>query len=265
MMKERREVLLQYIQDHAEVTIAELCALFPDKSEMTIRRDLAWLEGEKKIVRVHGGAKALTRQPGASRSLEDFYAKRELTNPAQKKILGEYAAKYVEERRSIYFDAGSSLMALVRALPRRELFLITSAVNIALELISRSDALSVIQIGGTLNPQTLCCSGPGAFEMLQRMNIDIAVMSCTGFSLECGFTVGDFQEMELKRAIVKKAKKNVMIMDSSKVGRDMPYTFVRPEEIDVLIVDNFCPPKVVDALRAQGVTVDVVEVPEAPV
>lgn len=263
-MKERREALLEYIHDHAEVTISELCALFPDKSEMTIRRDLTWLEEQKKIVRVHGGAKALTRQPGASRSLEDFYAKRELTNPSQKKLLGEYAAKYVEERRSIFFDAGSTLMALVRSLPRRELFLVTSAVNIALELISRSDALSVIQIGGTLNQQTLCCSGPGAFEMLQRMNIDIAFLSCTGFSLECGFTVGDFQEMELKREIIHKSKKTIMLMDSSKINRDMPYTFARPEEIDILIVDSFCSEPIISELRRMGMSVDVVEVAEMP-
>ncbi len=263
-MKERRETLLNFIHERGEVSIGELCALFPDKSEMTIRRDLAWLEEQKTIVRVHGGAKALTRQPGASRSLEDFYAKREMTNPRQKKTLGEYAVKYVEERRSVFFDAGSSLMALARALPRRELFLVTSAVNIALELISRSDALSVIQIGGTLNPQTLCCSGPGAFEMLQRMNIDIAFLSCTGFSLGCGFTVGDYQEMELKREIVRKAKKTIMIMDSSKVERDMPYTFARPEDVEVLITDSFCDPELVDQLRRMGMTVDVVDVAEKP-
>ena len=96
------------------------------------------------------------------------------------------------------------------------------------------------------------------------MNIDIAVMSCTGFSEECGFTVGDFQEMELKREIVRKAKKTVMIMDSSKLNRDMPYTFARPEDVGVLIVDNFCDTGLVERLRRGGMTVDVVEVPEQP-
>ena len=45
----------------------------------------------------------------------------------------------------------------------------------------------------------------------------------------------------LKRAVVKRARKVVMMLDSSKVGTLLPFTFARVEDVDVLIGDGGLP------------------------
>ena len=55
--------------------------------------------------------------------------------------------------------------------------------------------------------------------------------------------------------IVRKAHKVIMLMSSDKVGRNLPYTFARMEDIDVLICEQEPEPDVMAAARQGGVTV----------
>ena len=63
-------------------------------------------------------------------------------------------------------------------------------------------------------------------------------MSASGFNAQTGFTSGAFSECELKSAVMEKARTRVMLLDSSKVQKRMPFTFARMSDIDVLISDD---------------------------
>ena len=63
-------------------------------------------------------------------------------------------------------------------------------------------------------------------------------MATSGFSLESNFTTGNLNESELKSAIIKKARKVIMLMDSSKIDKNMPYTFANLKDIDILISEK---------------------------
>ena len=67
------------------------------------------------------------------------------------------------------------------------------------------------------------------------VGIDIALLSPSGLSARSGFTVGNYSECELKRIVAEKARLVVILMDSSKVDKSLPYTFATFEEADVLI------------------------------
>jgi DeoR/GlpR family transcriptional regulator of sugar metabolism len=49
----------------------------------------------------------------------------------------------------------------------------------------------------------------------------------------------------LKRAVVKRARKVVMMLDSSKVGTLLPFTFARKEDVDILVGDGELPENLV--------------------
>lgn len=235
----RRNLIYDLIERKGEVTIAELTEMFPDVSSMTIRRDLDALENENKIVKIKGGAKSISH---LSRTLikgnvEDDYVRRELLNPSLKSEIAKKAAPLAEEGRSIFIDAGSTMMSLASNLLDGRYYVITSGVNVALEMSLNKHA-KVHLLGGQLNRSNFCVSGAGALEQIKEMNIDIAFMGASGFSEDGGFTNGDFNECELKKAVIKKAKKTIILMDSTKLGKSMPYTFCQLSDIDALVIDK---------------------------
>ncbi len=238
MLKDRRQSIYDIIEQRGEISLHELETLFPDVSSMTIRRDLDFLETENKIVKIKGGAKSLSH---LSRSLfqdiEGDYGQREIVNADGKRIIAEKAMPLAEPGRSIFIDAGSTMMQLARRLRTGRFSVVTNAVNVALEL-SKNQNATVNLVGGELNRRNLCVSGAGALEHVRHINIDIAFMAASGYSLEDGFTNGSFDEYELKRFIISKAKKTVILMDASKLEKSMPYTFCTPADVDVLVMDQ---------------------------
>ncbi|MCL2084412.1 MAG: hypothetical protein FWH06_04030, partial [Oscillospiraceae bacterium] len=127
--------------------------------------------------------------------------------------------------------------------------------NIALMLAAQKPQCSVLLTGGSLNPKTLSCSGYGSAELVKLINIDAAFMATSGFSNAGGFTVGTHFECELKRAVIAKTDKVIMLMDSSKIGVSMPFTFARPTEIQVLVCDGRMDAQTESGLLSKGVRI----------
>ena len=122
MKNERRSQIKAYISEHKSARIEDLAKQNPDVSLMTLRRDLAALEEDGFLVRVRGGA-YINSTPPATQA-EDLYSRREISNVEAKTIICEKALPFLEEKRSIFFDAGTTLMTLVRRIPDQDLSLI---------------------------------------------------------------------------------------------------------------------------------------------
>ncbi len=233
-MNERQKKMNDYIQSKNEVSLSELKNLVPDVSEMTIRRDLEALEGEGRVVRIHGGARSLK---AINMLVEDTFSKRSAANVEKKRSLCEKALVYIEDNSSVYIDAGSTTMTLAEMLPDKKLLISTCGLNIAAELLKQKNS-RVNLIGGEINKNSISTYGPGARAAIENINIDVAFIASTAFSEKNGFSCGHVYDCEIKREVLRKATLRIMLMDSSKIGNMMPYTFAYPEDIDVLITDN---------------------------
>lgn len=233
-MNDRQLLINDYIQSKKEVTLADLKKLVPDVSEMTIRRDLEALEGKGRIVRVHGGARSVK---AINILVEDAFSKRSAENVDKKRTICEKALRYIEENSSVYIDAGSTTMMLAEIFPDKHVLISTCGLNIAAELAKQKN-ISVNLVGGEVSKNSIATSGPSARAAIENINIDVAFVASTAFSEKNGFTCGNVHDCELKREILKKATLRIMLMDSSKIGNVMPYTFAHPEDIDILITDD---------------------------
>ena len=60
LTNERHQYILNYLETHGTITIHEISAALAT-SESTIRRDLQFLEDQKLLLRVHGGAQRKTQ------------------------------------------------------------------------------------------------------------------------------------------------------------------------------------------------------------
>lgn len=251
MNAQRREIINAYIQNKGEVKLKELEKLFPEVSTMTLRRDLSYLESKGQIVRVRGGAKSVNL---FSSLKEDMYSLRAMENVEAKMKIAKKALDYVERGRSYFIDSGTTMMCLAKVLPDEDLSILTSGPNIALEIIKNNNP-SVTLVGGQLSRNNLSTSGANSLNFIKDINVDIAFMATSGFSLEYGFTCGDYNECELKRAVIRKARKVILLMDVSKIDKNMPFTFATLKDIDVLICDKALPEDIVQAAERYGVEI----------
>ncbi len=253
MVSERQKQIMQILEQKGEIQLKQLKEIFPDVSAMTLRRDLNSLEEEGRLIRTYGGAvsvKKVTRIAGE----EDAYSIRAAENVEAKMKIAKKAVTLMERGRSIFFDAGSTVMCLARLLPDESYSIITDGVNTALELIKKP-RLSVVLLGGLVNRNTLSVSGPEAMSSLDSINIDLAFMAASGFSIESGFTVSNIYECELKKKLVKRAKKVILLMDVSKINKNMAFTYAGLEDIDVWVADEPLPPEVEAEAARCGVCV----------
>ncbi len=255
MNNDRQLQILQLLDTKGEVQLQQLKELFPEVSMMTLRRDLIGLEAEGRLIRTHGGAVSLKRLSVSvgNNGEEDSYSRRAAENVEAKLKIADKAIDTVEKGRSIYFDAGSTVMCLAKILDDDSYSIFTSGANIALELVKKLRT-SVVLLGGLVNRNTLSTSGPDAILSLDSVNIDTAFMASSGFSIDSGFTVSNIYECELKKKIVKRAKKVILLMDTSKVNKNLPFTYATLEDIDVWVTETALPQDIINEAKKSGVT-----------
>jgi DeoR/GlpR family transcriptional regulator of sugar metabolism len=250
---ERQRQITELLDQRGEVQLQKLKDMFPDVSMMTLRRDLINLENEGLLIRTFGGAvsaKKLSMTGGE----ENAYSRRADENVEAKMIIAGKAVSLVEKGRSIYFDSGTTLMCLAKILPDDNYSIITSGANIALELIKKQRT-SVVTLGGSVNRNTLSISGPDAMSALDTINIDMAFIAASGFSLDKGLTVSNIYECELKRKVVQRAKKVILLMDTNKINKDLPFTYATLENLNLWVCESSVPLEIKKAADKFGVEI----------
>lgn len=156
--------------------------------------------------------------------------------------------------RSIFFDSGSTLQQMIPFVPDERFVFTTTSPAAAIEL-SRIGKPVVNLVGGWLDRDYQAVSGMQAVRYLDDVNIDIAFLSPSGLSVQSGFTGGNYNECQLKKAVADKARLVVMLMDLSKADKSLPYTFCRLEQVQVLICDGKLPDPLMQQAMAQDVQI----------
>ncbi len=252
-MQKRIDAVNAYIQARDEVKLSELEKLMPDVSAMTLRRDLDQLEKMGEIIRIRGGARSI-KSLSKRMIREDIYSRRMQENPEGKKVIGSKASLLIKENESIYIDSGTTAMFMAEKIPDVSLAVLTGAPNVAIEL-TRCKKVEVVIIGGNLSRENFSVSGITSIDFIKNTNIDTAFVSTSGFSLKSGFTSGSLNESEIKKAVIAKAKKVVLMMDSKKIDVSHMFTFAGLDDIDVLVTDEPLPPHILNEVKAKGIKI----------
>lgn len=242
----RQEKMREYIEARNLVTIKELQVLFPDVSLMTIHRDLDALELGGYVVKFRGGAKSvrLTDDP-------EFHV-RVRENNEGKLIIARKALELIQPNTSIFLDASTTNLLLARSLPDIHLNVITTGPSIALELARLHNPVITLCCG-TLNRKNLALSGQNTLNMLESINIDLAMIGVSGCSVDAGFTCGTEGDMLVKKKVIEKARTSVALCGYDKFSCLMPYTFSKIEDVDYMICDRAVPENIETTAKAAGV------------
>lgn len=245
MNSERRSAIRQLLQSKPFVSLRELEGMFPEVSSMTLRRDIEYFEQQGEAIKVRGGARSMKF---ITTSMEDSFSLRLSENTDAKEKIARRAIEMIETGRSIFIDSGTTMLKLAALLPDERLTVTTTGPNIALEMIKKN--LPIVNIvGGMLNRDNISVSGNSAVRQINEINIDIAFIVPSGVSAYNGLTSGNYSECELKKLIVGKARRTIVLMDTSKLDKILPYTFAEISDIDAIITDKALPADISEIAR----------------
>ncbi|MDR3120051.1 MAG: DeoR/GlpR family DNA-binding transcription regulator [Clostridiales bacterium] len=248
MYQIRQAKIRDYIAEKEIVSIKELRALCPEVTFMTLHRDLDALQREGHVIKLRGGARAVRH------TVDPSFLSRERENVGGKNQIAAKSLSLIQPGGSVFFDAGTTTLALIRALPDINLTIFTTGANFANDL-QRFTSASVYLCCGSLNRSNMALSGHSTLKFLDEINIDLGFIGVSGYSDESGFTCGKESEMHVKKLVIRKARKSIMLMDSAKLTRLMPYTFAAFEDVDYVVSDAEMPENFQKKAREAGVTV----------
>ena len=254
---ERQELIEQLIRDEKRVGVLDLARRFEVTTE-TVRRDLDRLEQLGRVRRVHGGAVGID----ADSMREASVAERLLAHGAAKRAIAQRATRMLGEsfRGSVYIDAGTTTAAVAAMLPRTlandsaRAELVTHSMTIASELAS-SDISRLTVIGGRVRGVTAAAVGSETVRAVSKMRPDVAFIGTNGISAGFGLSTPDPEEAAVKAAIVRAARRVIVVADGTKFGEELLVRFADLPEIDAVVTDREPPAELAHALRDADVEV----------
>src|SRR6476469_1688405 len=248
----RREQILAYLSAGRHNSVADLSQIL-GVSEVTVRKDLDQLEAQGLLTRVHGGAVISGRG-----RLEHYFAAREQEHSAEKRRIAQAAAARIHSGQRIFLDASTTALHVARLITdRADLVVVTNGLYTALELTFSADITTIV-VGGTMRYRSSSLVGSFNYESLHRLRLDLGVFGAHAVTARDGLMEADLDEAQLKQLMVSVSADVVAVVDSCKFG-DMSFSvFAQPHEIRRIVTDSGAQPATVDALRAQGIAVDLV-------
>ena len=241
---ERQRVIRERLAAHGRVLAADLAREL-GTSEDTLRRDLRELAKLGLCRRVYGGALPISPVSGP-------FERRRAEAPERKQGLARVAASLVAPGQLIFLDAGSTNLAIARALPdAADLTVATNTPAIALELMGRT-GITVVLLGGVLAAQEGATLGAHALRQAQEISPDLCFLGACALDAGDGIRSFGFEDAEFKRALVATSRAIAVVAISEKLGTTAPYYVATAAAIDHLVVESDAAGETLAAFERQG-------------
>ena len=228
LQEERQNLILHQINVHHKVLNNDLCKLLSVSLD-TVRRDLTELEKGGKLVKVHGGALSNTfHQPFQQ---PDVYAKEKKIEIARK------ALSLLQDGMMILTGGGTIMLELARMIPENfKGTLFTVSPLVALEVAQRSTA-EVILLAGKLSRNSYICTGATVISQIAEIKVDLCFIGTNGLSLNDGITDYDWEVVQVKKEMIKSARKTALLCISEKLDTVQNLQVSKLHTIDYLITE----------------------------
>lgn len=232
LIQKRRDDICELLKEKNILLISELSSIL-NISKATIRRDLDILAKEKRIIRTYGGAIIQS-----TKDYEPPYMIRSLKMIEEKRAIGKLAASLISESSLIFIDVGTTLLELAKNLPTdKNISVVTNWLPIA-EKLGEKMFSNLFLFGGKVNCREMSIIGNYPLQLLDNFNIKICFIGVGGVSIEHGLTDYTFEEIEMKKRVIQRAKKIIVLADHKKFGRLAPIKICDLSDIDIIITSE---------------------------
>jgi DeoR/GlpR family transcriptional regulator of sugar metabolism len=243
LTEERRRRLLELVNARGSLTASDAEKTLA-VSRMTIHRDFDNLASQGLVRKVHGGVVALAAPAAAPlHAISGPFEARLASNREAKRAIARQVLKLIGKAHSLVLDGSSTVYFLSEVLPpgqeARDQLIVTGGLPLFNELMRRHDGLRVALHGGEPHPRTGSLVGPLALASLGDMRFDWAVVSAVGLlEHEGNVYVSNAEELEVKRSYLTRARRKILAVDTSKLGRAGAYRLGPLSDFDHVVTEK---------------------------
>lgn len=255
--QERLSKLVDLVIERGSIRVEDAIDVL-DVSAATVRRDLDTLAEQQLIIRTRGGATT----NASTGELPIRY--RTATRANEKSAIANTAVKLVKPGEVVGFNGGTTTTLTAYELgvhvssndefAENPITLVTNSINIANDLIVRP-RVRVVVTGGVVRARSYELIGPLSSLILPQISIGTLFLGVNGIDLETGIYANHEGEAEVNAALVKAAKKVVVLSDSTKIGTPAFARISSLKEVDTLITDSGISESQQQALGKKGIEV----------
>jgi len=241
LVDERRQFIKKKLIAEGKIKVSELSDFFNVSSE-TIRKDLLYLEEKGIAKKGYGGAVIANSliEPNIHEKYNKF--------TEEKNAIAKKAVEYISDGMIIMLDAGSTVWAFAKVLAmKNNITVFTNSPRTA--QILDDYKIETYLFGGRIRNNSNAIVGGWALKAIKEIRADVVILGTSGFKDRQGPCVENFEEEEIKQAMIESANKKIVLGDSSKAKTYSMIEFAKWEEIDVFITDKNLDEEIHDDLK----------------
>lgn len=200
-------------------------------SEDTVRRDIKELADQGLLKSVRGGAVPHSRGP-------HHFRDRMLHDKEQKKIIAAKALDFLHDGQVVVFDGGTSALLIAQSLPKDlHITVITNSFPIV-SLLEEHEHAEVLFAGGRLLKNSFVTVGNETIQFFKRFRPDVCLLGICSIHSDLGVTGPDFEESEVKRAMIESSKEIIALATLEKLGTAEAYYVCPTDHLSIIITDQ---------------------------
>jgi DeoR family transcriptional regulator, ulaG and ulaABCDEF operon transcriptional repressor len=223
-------------------------------SPATIRRDLARLEGQGRIARVHGGASLVDKSFQLAGTPFDLSITQNL---AAKRAIGKAAAALCEPGEGVMIDGGTTTLQVCPHLAGLDLQVLTNSLHIAGALLPQAGTRILLPSGTVFREQNIILA-PAGEDSMPRFHAPKLFMGAAAVGPQ-GVMQDDIILVAAERRLIDRAEQVILLVDSSKFHSSSGAIVCGLDEVDVLITDSALGEEMTGAIRDAGVRLIIAE------
>ncbi len=245
-LRERRKAILQMVNQCGILDLRQLRAAFPGVSDVTLRKDLQYLDDTKQALRTHGGIKSI---PSA---LNYFYRANE--NAGLKKEIAAKAAGIISPGDSVFVSAGTTCAELARALPSFPLTVYSDGVYTVSNIATRPN-IAVKLLGGDVDLNIMRVEGAATLKQLDNAHFSIAFLGALSLNPDIGFSHNSAMTVAILQKVIDCSDRVVVLLDSTKISTSSYSYGIALSAVNAIVTDSAFPADVAEQLAKKGIEV----------
>ena len=239
----RRKQIVDILNDNGSVVIADLASKF-DTSEMTIHRDLDYLESKGILTKRRGGAVA--------NNFSETFQNRSTKNLEQKQYIAKKVYDLIEEYDTIMIDGGTTSLEVARLLKNGKNLTVFTTSILTLNILHDAPNISLYCLGSWYAREMVHFVGGDVEQQIENLNFSKCVFGTAGISEDL-YVYDPYPQLgAAKRKMMESSSVSILAVDSGKFGKVAVQRFAHTDDFSYIVTDADIPEAYKEQLDKDG-------------
>ncbi|MGX2945168.1 DeoR/GlpR family DNA-binding transcription regulator [Enterococcus alishanensis] len=227
---ERYKEIMQLLRKTGTVKVNDIMDKL-DVSDMTVRRDLASLEKQGLLKRVHGGAKVNTFNEELS------HKEKRIIHIDEKRAIVKKAIEYIQTGDTIFLGPGTTIELLAQLIDVADVRIVTNCLPVFEILNQKKEHQKIYLVGGEMRNNTQSFFGDLTNKIITDLKFNKAFFSCNALVGQEIMT-STLEEGQTQTLALNNSQGRFLLADSSKIGKTDFCVYYRLDEVTELITNQ---------------------------